>query len=96
LKAVSSRNYFYPGSPGNRANYDNPEMAELLDRAAVTVSESEREKIYRDIQALIARDLPYLGIFNMQFIISCVAGLDGMLLYPTSNHDYSYIYLVKD
>jgi ABC-type transport system substrate-binding protein len=95
LKAVTCRNYFYPGSPGNRANYDNSEIAELLDKAAVTVSEAEREVIYRDIQEIIARDIPYLGIFNMQFIISCAKGVDGMLLYPTSNHDFSYTYMVK-
>lgn len=96
LKAITSKNYYYPGTPGNRTNYNNPIVTELYDKAAVTVDDKEREKIYMEIQETIAKDIPYIGIFNMQFMISCAKGLEGMKLYPTSNHDFSYIYMVKE
>jgi peptide/nickel transport system substrate-binding protein len=62
LKAISSKTYFYPESTGNKANYNNPEVKALFDKASVTLDAAEREKIYRQIQEIVAKDIPYLGI----------------------------------
>ncbi|NLT14970.1 MAG: ABC transporter substrate-binding protein [Clostridiales bacterium] len=95
LKAITSKTYFYPDSTGNRANYNNPEVKALYDKAFITLDVAEREKIYKDIQEIVAKEIPYLGIFNMQFVISCAKGIDGIQMYPTGNHDFSYLYCLK-
>jgi peptide/nickel transport system substrate-binding protein len=95
FKGIASRPYYYPGSATNRTNYDNPEVAALYDEAGVTVDDAKREAIYREIQEIVNKDIPCLGIFNMEFIVACQQGVDGMGLYSNMCHDLSYMYMVK-
>jgi peptide/nickel transport system substrate-binding protein len=46
----------------NGAAYRNPQVDELLNRAAALTDREERGKLYRDLQVILARDLPYLGL----------------------------------
>lgn len=46
----------------NFSQYKNPKMDELLDKGVETVDPNERKKIYGEIQALVAEDVPFLYI----------------------------------
>lgn len=46
----------------NWSHYKNPEMDALLDAGVATIVPEERQKIYHDIQALVAEDVPFLYI----------------------------------
>lgn len=46
----------------NAAGYSNPEVDALLDRAAQEVDPAKRTPIYRQIQEIAVRDLPYLWL----------------------------------
>ena len=52
--------FFYSTSPGNRVNYKSAEMDKLLDAGRATRDPAERLKIYRQVNNLLAKDLPYL------------------------------------
>lgn len=93
--ASSVRMYLYPGSSGNKANYNNPEVTALLDQAAQTFDAKEREAIYRKIQEIVAEEIPYLPIFNMELFVASQKGCGGVKLYVTNNHDYTYAYRIK-
>jgi peptide/nickel transport system substrate-binding protein len=46
----------------NRTAYKNPEMDKLLDAGRATMDPAERLKIYRQVNNLLAKDLPYLQL----------------------------------
>jgi peptide/nickel transport system substrate-binding protein len=46
----------------NWSQYKNPEMDTLLDAGVATIDPDERQKIYYDIQAIVAEDVPFLYI----------------------------------
>ncbi|MEI2618405.1 MAG: ABC transporter substrate-binding protein [Thermomicrobiales bacterium] len=53
LRSDASRNF---------SSYRNPEMDKLLDDGVHTVDPTERQRIYKEIQAIIAEDVPFLYI----------------------------------
>ena len=94
-RASTARNYLYPGMTSNNARYDNPRVNELIDLGGVTMDRSEREKIYREIQEIVAEDVPYIPIFNMSLYYISQQGFGGVVWYPDNNHDFSHAYRVK-
>jgi len=91
----SVRPYVYPGMNANTANYDNPYMADLLDRALVTVDDADREKLYREVQQIIADDIPYLGTMHMGMTRIEALGCGGVVYFPDNNWDFTHAYMVK-
>jgi ABC-type transport system substrate-binding protein len=58
--------FFHSKGTANRTGYSNPEMDKLLDAGRATTDPAQRLSIYRQVNNLLARDLPYLflGYFN--------------------------------
>ncbi|HEX2118947.1 MAG TPA: hypothetical protein VHF91_07170 [Acidimicrobiales bacterium] len=46
----------------NGAGYSNPEVDQLLDRAAREPDPARRTPIYRQMQEILVRDLPYIWL----------------------------------
>jgi peptide/nickel transport system substrate-binding protein len=69
---------FPPGR--NRIFYTNPLVDKLLDQAATdTHRESRREK-YFEIQALIAKDVPYISLWYPSNVAVATRRLKGLKL----------------
>jgi len=54
----------WPPHGGNRVRYHNPVMDRLIDQGRLTISPWRRREIYRQVQEIAARDLPYLGLWH--------------------------------
>ena len=93
--AIASRSYLYPGAAGNRASYSNDEVTALLDLAPTVTDIVEREKIYKQIQAIVAEDIPYICVYYLQHVAACQPGVAGMTLRSDSFHDFSYVYMIE-
>ena len=52
--------FFHSKGAVNRTNYNDPGMDRLLDEARATTDAAARLKLYRQINNLLARDLPYI------------------------------------
>lgn len=48
----------------NMAGYSNPEMDSLFDRASASMDREQRRRLYRRIQELAVRDLPYIWLLE--------------------------------
>ncbi len=92
--ASSIRSLVYPGMVGNKANYSNAKVTELLDKAAVTLDAKERESLYKQVQELVAKDIPYMPIFNMTYEFVSQKGVGGIGIYSSLNHDFSHMFKV--
>lgn len=66
------------GAVGNNyANYSNATVDELLEKGRVTSDEAEREQIYKDLQATINEDAPWVYLNNGEVVVGAKANLTG-------------------
>ena len=59
------------GSSGNRARYNNPEVDALLDEARASTDEAKRDEFYRQIDAMVAEDMPYAYLTHNIYVDIC-------------------------
>ena len=53
----------------NRGYYSNPQVDRLLEEGRRTFDQSERQRIYADVQRILARDLPYIDLWYMDNVL---------------------------
>ncbi len=71
-----------PPNGDNRGRYSNPDVDRLLTRGRVTLDRQERRLIYRDVQRLLAEDLPYVPLWWWKNVIVKKPNLRGFVPYP--------------
>ncbi len=74
-----------PGSGGaNRWRYASPEADALIEEGVRVVATQERRRVYGELQALLARDLPVLPLWHEDNVAVVSARLSGYGLLPTA------------
>ena len=64
------RVHYRTGEEQNYSEYSNPEMDDLLDRAAAEVDQDVRRELYLQVQEILAEDLPFLpGFWRPAFVL---------------------------
>jgi peptide/nickel transport system substrate-binding protein len=71
-----------PPDGDNRGRYNNPELDRLLERGRATLDRTERQRIYREVQRLLAEDLPYIPLWWWKNVIVKKPGLRDFVPYP--------------
>lgn len=74
--------FFHSKGSANRSSYSNPEMDKLLDAGRATTDRAERLKIYRQVNNLLARDLPYLFLTYFENTTLANANVKGLVAKP--------------
>jgi ABC-type transport system substrate-binding protein len=74
--------FFHSKGSANRTGYSNPEMDKLLDAGRATTDRAERLKIYRQVNNLLARDLPYLFLTYFENTTLANANVKGLVAKP--------------
>jgi len=67
----------------NRAHYKNPRVDALLDEARATVDQKKRGGLYRQVQEILADELPYIAVDHDIQIIATRKNLAGFRLHPS-------------
>ncbi len=52
----------------NSSRYSNPELDQLLASGAIEANAQKRTQIYKKVQEILARDMPVVNLFEMQFL----------------------------
>jgi peptide/nickel transport system substrate-binding protein len=65
------------GAGQNTFQYKNPAVDDLLTRGATTVRVEDRVPIYKELQAILREDLPFLPIFQYNQVEGTKTGLEG-------------------
>jgi len=94
LSASHMRNAFFPGSGLNRASYNNPEIASLLDMAPTITDLNARRDHYLRLQEIVAEDMPYIMAFWRLQTLVVADGVGGVILSPMAFHDLRNAYMV--
>jgi peptide/nickel transport system substrate-binding protein len=78
-----------PPNGFNRGFYSNPTVDALIDRATRSTDLDERRGLYADVQAIVARDVPYLSLWYKTNVVVAQADLEGIAIVP--NADFSLL-----
>ena len=92
----SARAIFYPGGVWNMASYNNEKVNELLERAPTIADEAARAAVYKEVQEIVAEDVPYIGVYFSVRCITCIKGVGGIILDPDLNHFFRGVYIEVD
>lgn len=77
-----------PPTGFNRGFYLSPEVDALLDRASRSTDDQERKQIYGDVQRIVARDAPYVGLWYKTNVVVYQPDLTGVSLSPTGDYGF--------
>lgn len=71
---------FYSGSPANAlsARYENPRLDALLERSAAEPSWEKRTALFREMEKLLAEDVPAVPLFVERIRIAIQSGVRGL------------------
>lgn len=77
------------GASGNRTFYVVPEIDEMLDEALATTDTEHAKDLYKQIQAIVAEDVPLYPLAVEYLNVGMQADVNDFKLYPGKTH---YIY----
>ncbi|HEX2687209.1 MAG TPA: ABC transporter substrate-binding protein [Kofleriaceae bacterium] len=80
------------GSAQNIAFYRNPSVDRLLNEARATIDQPSRERLYAEVQDLVAADAPWVPIAHAELVIAARAELEGVTLTPLGHLSYAQIH----
>ncbi|MDR7454487.1 MAG: glutathione ABC transporter substrate-binding protein, partial [Armatimonadota bacterium] len=66
----------------NRGFYKNDRVDQLLDRARVTVDQSQRNQMYAEAMRLIAEDAAWLFLHSESQVTGVRAAVQGLIVHP--------------
>jgi peptide/nickel transport system substrate-binding protein len=75
---------FHSAGKYNQQGYANPELDELLERARRTLDRAERQRLYRQAQAIIARDAPMIFLYVNDHTSAWRQRVQGFRVHPTA------------
>jgi len=71
-----------PPAGWNTFRYGNPAYDKAANAARVSVDQGERKTLYRQAQEMLARDLPYLPVYNMNNVAVMRSYVKGFVPHP--------------
>ncbi len=89
--------YLYPflHSGANKwagTGFSNETVDKLLDEAQVKVDQNERAKLYKQVQEILAEEVPYIPLFQGKLFIVAADDVQGIIPSPTMIFFYSSVY----
>ena len=73
----------------NRGHYANPQVDALITEATQSLDDDTRRDLYREIQRLVADDVPYVSLWAKTNVAVSRASLAGITLSPIA--DFAFL-----
>ena len=75
----------------NRAQYKNDRVVELLDLAVAEKDEAKRLEMYKEIQQITHKEMPYRTLYYGYTSMLYDAGMSGTIWRPNTKHNHTYV-----
>ena len=72
----------------NRVHYQNAEVDRLIEAASATAVDTDRRRLYGEVQQAVARDVPYIPLWYKTNIAVFQPGLQGVRLSPIADFTF--------
>lgn len=86
----------YFGLAGNRSFYANPDVDAMLRKAEMVSDQNERVSIYKEAQAKVLADAPYLFLFQTNVLNPMRANVKGFVYNPMLDDMYNFEDMSKE
>jgi peptide/nickel transport system substrate-binding protein len=74
-----------PPSGFNRGYFNDPHVDELIDHATVSTDPTERQRLFSEVQRILAQDVPYISLWNKTNYAVAQRTLTGITLRPAAD-----------
>ncbi len=74
-----------PPTGYNRGYFSDPRVDALIDRATVSTDLAERRRLYGEVQKILARDVPYISLWDKTNYAVAQRSLSGIHLRPAAD-----------
>jgi len=78
----------FPPKRANRSRYSNPKIDDLIDRGRTITDESERKKIYAQVQSILADDQPYINLLYLDNVLIHSHRVRNLIVTTSGNYDF--------
>ncbi len=78
----------FPPNGANRSFYSNPEVDALIDKARREIDPNVRKPLYAEVQRILARDMPYIGLWYLDNVLVHTRRVRNLKLNPAGNYDF--------
>lgn len=78
----------FPPHGANRGFYTNPRLDQLLTEAASTSDRSQQQASYREVQKILANDMPTINLWYLDTVLVHSRRLQNLHLSPSGNYDF--------
>jgi peptide/nickel transport system substrate-binding protein len=78
----------FPPKRANRSYYVNPRVDALVDQGRAEMNQAKRQKIYAEVQSIVAEDLPYIHLFYLDNVVVHSKRVRNIELTPSGNYDF--------
>ena len=78
----------FPPRRANRSYYSNARVDELIDRGRTTLDQNERQRIYAEVQQILAHDLPYIDLWYLDNLTVHTTRVRDLEVPLSGNYDY--------
>ena len=78
----------FPPNGSNRGRYSNPVVDQLIDIGRRESDMDKRKEAYREIQKIVAHDLPYVSLWYMDTVAVFNKRVQGVKLHPAGSYEF--------
>jgi len=78
----------FPPKRANRSYYSNPRVDALIDAGRHTVDQTERKRVYAEVQEILAHDLPYIDLWYMDNLTVHTTRIRDLKIGVAANYDF--------
>lgn len=77
----------------NRSFYENEEVDKLIDEAATTVDEDERESLYKEIQEILHEETPQVNLVHSKPLVAASSKVKDFIAHPSTSDPLYKVYI---
>jgi peptide/nickel transport system substrate-binding protein len=78
-----------------RLGYCNPDLDKLMTQAQQSTDQAEREKLYKQVVDIMAKDAPAIPLFQTKVNVAYKNNVKGLVVPPTEYIDWSKVYITS-
>ncbi len=71
-----------PPTGWNTSRYVNPKVDTLVEQARRSLNQTEREKLYGEVQDILAKEMVWIPVYTTKEIIATRATVKGFSVHP--------------
>jgi len=75
----------FPPNGSNRVRYQNKRIDQLVEAGRVLIDKDKRKSIYKEVQEILADELPYISLWHTQNVAVMKKEVVGYTLYPNGD-----------